>query len=345
MIGESRSNNDNNTRTSSVNPSPLSSPTSILGGNDEEGDNHNHNHNHNDSNNNNNNNGRVSWSLDDPEPDAPSQRPPRKHSLVLSDDQNDGDDDEEEEDDYYCPDHPESSFLLSKSKSDTSAPDNDGRGGGGGGTRTVFPETKHGHGHGHGNIPVKKIEGRSFCAEMILLPVSGVCQGSTADFAEQMDIFMRCQHPLDILGMFHEDGDGSAAGVGSIHEDDCDCDDNNNHNTNNDEPVVQRYSGYYAIPRTCEYCGSPDIDLCHKNEYASCERPASFFPRETPPFCTKGRSRWHGEGEGETITNNSVGVVGVGAGSSLVSKQDDESNRSSNEHRENESPTSCSAWV
>jgi hypothetical protein len=163
----------------------------------------------------------------------------------------------------------------------------------------------------------------TFCAEMIMLP--SVCEGSS-NFAEQMDTFMTCRHPLDLLGtMFHED-----------ENDDDACVDNNNNNNNegggsdehnNNDNNQVRTSGYHAIPRNCEYCGSNNIDLCHtnvtennnnnnnnNNTTKKCERPRSFFSRERPPFhphddtiCSNGYSKWMTEKNiwlNTTINNN-----------------------------------------
>ena len=118
------------------------------------------------------------------------------------------------------------------------------------------------------------VKSRNFCADMIMLP-AGVCQGST-EFAEQMDIFMRCQHPLDILSIFHEEGGGNGINENSFSND------------IGEDANVHRPVGYYAIPKSCEYCGSPDIDLCRDSP--ECERPKTFFPREIPPFCSNGGS-------------------------------------------------------
>mmetsp|Transcript_9621 Transcript_9621/g.23324 ORF Transcript_9621/g.23324 Transcript_9621/m.23324 type:complete len:299 (-) Transcript_9621:452-1348(-) len=226
--------------------------------------------------------------------DTPSQGAQRKYSVLLSDESGENDSD-----------HRNSSLLSNENN----AAVNGGN---------VSKATA-----GEGSSQVNKIEGRSFCAEMIMLPV-GVCQ-SSSDFAEQMDIFMRCQHPLDLLCMFHEDddrGDGDGDGVSMNASNRAHCGEEYG-----DAPV-HRVSGYYAIPRSCEYCGSPDIDLCHEN--SKCERPKSFFLREKPPFCLKGRSRWQGE------ENN----VGLGS----FKKQEDK--LKSNESEENDETTmACSAWV
>mmetsp|Transcript_19988 Transcript_19988/g.43475 ORF Transcript_19988/g.43475 Transcript_19988/m.43475 type:complete len:268 (-) Transcript_19988:137-940(-) len=165
------------------------------------------------------------------------------------------------------------------------------------------------------------IEIKTFCDGMITLPV-GVCQGST-DFAEQMDIFMRCQHPLDILSMFHDDKgkvgvDGDSINVS--YQAHCD-------GAGEGDAPVNRACGYYAIPRSCEYCGSPDVSLCKKN--SKCERPESFFPRETPPFCLKGRSKWHGMEENVRIESSS--------------KKEVEEIKS--DENENKCRMTCSAWV
>jgi hypothetical protein len=113
-----------------------------------------------------------------------------------------------------------------------------------------------------------------FCGH-ILFP--NVCQG-----ADQLDIFMACRHPLDLLSMFHEeDGNGPSQheviGGGDHTSNNCDS-----------ENDVHRVCGYYAIPTSCEYCGSPHIDQCTAN----CQRPRSFFPRQRPPFCPKDESEW-----------------------------------------------------
>jgi len=116
------------------------------------------------------------------------------------------------------------------------------------------------------------IESNNICPQMIMLPA--VCQGSS-NLAEQMEVFMACRHPLDLLGMFHEDEVDSGSGE-KINVNAC---------MDEGDSLVKRVSGYYTIPRSCEYCGSHSIDLCHEN--AKCERPRSFFPRERPPFCSK----------------------------------------------------------
>ena len=118
----------------------------------------------------------------------------------------------------------------------------------------------------------------AFCSG--ILPES-VCQGSTL-FSEQMDVFMRCQHPMDLLTIFQEDGKGS-----------------NGESADYSEPEVHQVSGYHALPRTCEYCGSPNIDLCKDN--AECTRPKSYFPRSKPPFYSKGGLKWKEEKKGATI--------------------------------------------
>ncbi|KAL3905961.1 MAG: hypothetical protein SGILL_009467, partial [Bacillariaceae sp.] len=107
----------------------------------------------------------------------------------------------------------------------------------------------------------------NFCAQMIMLP--GVCQGA----GDQLDIFMACRHPLDLLGMASpEDGDPS-----DYHA-----------STNSGSGAHHRVSGYHAIPMSCEYCQSPDITKCGDD----CERPKSFFSTKRPPFCPKGGPEW-----------------------------------------------------
>mmetsp|Transcript_18992 Transcript_18992/g.39014 ORF Transcript_18992/g.39014 Transcript_18992/m.39014 type:complete len:174 (+) Transcript_18992:129-650(+) len=139
-----------------------------------------------------------------------------------------------------------------------------------------------------------RVKLNNFCAEMITLP-AGVCQGST-DFAEQMDIFMRCQHPLDILGMFNDEeveGGGGDNIIKTSYSGDA-----------NGDAQAHRVSGYHAIPRSCEYCGSPDVNICVND--SKCERPRSFFPRERPPFCPKGGSKLWDKGK------NCLGVASNG---------------------------------
>ena len=126
-----------------------------------------------------------------------------------------------------------------------------------------------------------EVSNKPFCGGMTILP-AGVCEGST-DFAEQMDIFMRCQHPLDILAIFNEDGrGGSSETINPSFSADTDGD-----------SQVNRVSGYHALPRACEYCGSPNIDLCRDSP--DCERPKSYFLREKPPFYAKGGLKWKEE--------------------------------------------------
>lgn len=118
----------------------------------------------------------------------------------------------------------------------------------------------------------------NFCAHMVLLPA--VCQG------DQLDIFMACRHPLEMLGMQHaaeeeyEGGDALTYSTADPSSNSQSC--SNNNNTNN------RVSGYHAIPTNCEYCGSPDIAECHPG----CQRPPSFFPNQRPPFCPRGGDDW-----------------------------------------------------
>lgn len=124
---------------------------------------------------------------------------------------------------------------------------------------------------------------KGFCAGIMLLPDS-VCQGSTG-FAEQMDVFMRCQHPMDLLTVFQEDGKGNGESMGHLNSGD-----------ESAEPQVHRVSGYHALPQSCEYCGSPNIDLCKDN--SDCTRPKSYFPRGKPPFYSKGGLKWKEEKKG-----------------------------------------------
>jgi hypothetical protein len=114
----------------------------------------------------------------------------------------------------------------------------------------------------------------SFCAEML------VCQGGTP-FGEQLDIFTACRHPLDLLGMFQDD-EGSISHQPHNHGTDAED------GTNGMQSSPNQVSGYHAIPRTCEYCGSNNIDHCKED----CKRPRSFFPTLRPPFCRKQGTKW-----------------------------------------------------
>jgi hypothetical protein len=111
----------------------------------------------------------------------------------------------------------------------------------------------------------------SFCAQMVLFPAA-VCQG------DQLDIFMACRHPLEMLGMGPAEGDVVVVDIDS------------NHHLQNDGSTnhANRVSGYHAIPTDCEYCGSPDIAHCPPD----CQRPQSFFPKQRPPFCPRGGPEW-----------------------------------------------------
>ncbi len=165
----------------------------------------------------------------------------------------------------------------------------------------------------------------NFCAEMMMQP-GGFCQGTT-DFAEQMDIFMRCQHPLDILSIFQEDGKG-AAGVDAV---------NNSIDVDGGAQPV-RASGYHAIARKCEYCGSQNIDLCREDP--DCERPKTYFPRERPPFCSKGGSKW--------TTPTNIGMASKGGGNGTISKYEEFARHKENSKQDveaTEATMACSAWV
>jgi hypothetical protein len=54
--------------------------------------------------------------------------------------------------------------------------------------------------------------------------------------------------------------------------------------------------GAYAIPRTCEYCGSETTDHCAQD----CQRPKSFFRKKRPPFSPKS-SVWESETDYEIV--------------------------------------------
>jgi hypothetical protein len=120
-----------------------------------------------------------------------------------------------------------------------------------------------------------------FCMELVL---PCVCQGG-ANFAENLDIFMACRHPLDLLGMFHEGEDQHFS---------CHAEEGKND--------VVRVSGYYAIPTTCEYCGSPRLEDCDPDR---CQRPASFFPKQRPPFCKGGGKEWDSKDSAVMIPSSS----------------------------------------
>lgn len=165
----------------------------------------------------------------------------------------------------------------------------------------------------------------NFCAEMMMQP-GGFCQGTT-DFAEQMDIFMRCQHPLDILSIFQEDGKG-ATGVDAV---------NNSIDVDGGAQPV-RASGYHAIARKCEYCGSQNIDLCREDP--DCERPKTYFPRERPPFCSKGGSKW--------ATPTNIGTASKGEENDTISTYEEFAKHkecSKQDVEATEATMACSAWV
>lgn len=165
-----------------------------------------------------------------------------------------------------------------------------------------------------------EVQGSNFCAE--LLP-GGVCQ--------EMDIFMRCQHPLDILAMFHED---EVAGMNG---------DSINHSYAGDmagETEVHRVSGYHAIPRSCEYCGSKDIELCRENP--ECQLPKTFFPRERPPFCSKGKSKWKEEKRNATIPSNGDQNDAI---TESNGDKDDAITESDENIEKRVATMACSAWI
>lgn len=119
----------------------------------------------------------------------------------------------------------------------------------------------------------------NFCAEMIKFPVVA-CQGSS-NFADQLDLdqFMTCRHPLDLMTtMFHE----SDAIENQAQSNNSSRISNNNRNNQQEQELEQQSSGYHAIPRSCEYCGSCNIEMCSQNP--NCTRPCSYFPKERPPF-------------------------------------------------------------
>jgi hypothetical protein len=136
---------------------------------------------------------------------------------------------------------------------------------------------------GDGNSVSK--EHNSFCVQLVL---PAVCQGG-ANFAENMDIFMACRHPLDnLLGMFHEGEEQPPhhhpgrhhLAHGLAHD---------GGRAGDSDAAVVRVSGYHAIPTACEYCGSSRLEDCDPSR---CQRPASFFPKLRPPFCKRGGADW-----------------------------------------------------
>ncbi len=74
----------------------------------------------------------------------------------------------------------------------------------------------------------------------------------------------QCRHPLELFSMFHD------------------------HRAPHLEAVDHLLPGMHVLPRTCEYCGASDTDLCTKE----CQRPKSFFRKSRPPFCPPDRSQW-----------------------------------------------------
>jgi hypothetical protein len=134
-------------------------------------------------------------------------------------------------------------------------------------------QSDDGLGHGNGDdcshVSSETEPVGSFCAQIVL---PAVCQGA----GDQLDIFMACRHPLDLLGI-----------SGNPHDDD---EQNHGVNGDGDHTVAadHQVSGYHAIPTTCEYCGSNDIGNCPDE----CQRPKSFFPKQRPPFCSKGGLEW-----------------------------------------------------
>ena len=57
-------------------------------------------------------------------------------------------------------------------------------------------------------------------------------------------------------------------------------------NDENEEDGIEAIRPYvpFILPNYCEYCGSPSIQKCHEFD-PQCRRPATFFPKEKPPFC------------------------------------------------------------
>ena len=55
-----------------------------------------------------------------------------------------------------------------------------------------------------------------------------------------------------------------------------------------DDTVEHLLPGMHALPRTCEYCGASDTNLCTP----ACQRPKSFFRKKRPPFCPPDPTLW-----------------------------------------------------
>jgi hypothetical protein len=148
-----------------------------------------------------------------------------------------------------------------------------------------------------------RIADQNFCAQVVSFQ-SAVCQ------VDQLDIFMACRHPLEILGMHPTEGEAQVATQQEqqqhAHSPPGSC--NKNSEQENCCQSNNRVSGYHAIPTNCEYCGSPDIAHCDKG----CQRPKSFFPKQRPPFSPKGDgSEWDEQDFCITlVNNNSIGVGG-----------------------------------
>ncbi|KAG7352574.1 hypothetical protein IV203_008622 [Nitzschia inconspicua] len=118
-----------------------------------------------------------------------------------------------------------------------------------------------------------------FCSQMVLFPAA-VCQG------DQLDIFMACRHPLEMLGM--QPTEEETVALSEHAHTTVTSTDRTESSTNANTNHGNKVSGYHAIPTDCEYCGSPDIANCHTD----CQRPHSFFPRQRPPFCPRGTAEW-----------------------------------------------------
>lgn len=94
------------------------------------------------------------------------------------------------------------------------------------------------------------------------MPMFPSCQGNA--LAEQIDMMTQCRHPLELFSMFHDP------------------------RVSHDDAVDHLLPGMHELPRTCEYCGASDTDLCPPQ----CQRPKSFFRKKRPPFCPPDSTIW-----------------------------------------------------
>lgn len=101
-----------------------------------------------------------------------------------------------------------------------------------------------------------------------LFPLSSwsfYCLFSLQTFLCMFHVPQQCRHPLELFSMFH---DPRVSHDDVVHHD--------------------LLPGMHELPRTCEYCGASDTDLCT----AECQRPKSFFRKKRPPFCPPDSTQW-----------------------------------------------------